>query len=119
MQHRAGLFSLIKNLTTDRLILDSRPQNQLEVGLSKWTQTMASVMPILDVVLRPENVLVASGEDLKDFYYFFQVRAERSRRNAILFDLTREEASQFKCFTLSSSSSPRFVPALATMAMGM
>ena len=27
MEHRAGLFSLMKNLTTDRLILDSRPAN--------------------------------------------------------------------------------------------
>lgn len=40
MRHRAGLFSLLKNLESDRLILDCRPANALEPQICNWVQTM-------------------------------------------------------------------------------
>lgn len=42
MWFRAGAFSLIKNQTKDRLILDSRPHNLLEEPLSAYTQSDAT-----------------------------------------------------------------------------
>lgn len=119
MQHRAGLFALMKNLTTDRLILDSRPANTLEAPLCRWTQTMGAVPPLLDIVLGKGQTLIAAGEDLKDFYYFFQVTSSRAARNAISCNLTRAEAMQFSSFPASADSSCNiFIPALCTMAMG-
>lgn len=119
MQHRAGLFALMKNLPTDRLILDSRPANTLEVPLCKWTQTMGAVQPLLDITLGREETLIAAGEDLKDFYYFFKVSSNRAARNAIAFNLSRAEAMQFASFPTGSDPSCKvFIPALRTMAMG-
>lgn len=117
MTHRAGMFALMKDLHADRLILDSRPANQLEASLSSYTQTMASPVPLLDVVLRPGNVLRACGEDLKDFYYFFLVSEERARRNSMAMTLSRAEASTFSCFPKDTSSEQKFIPALNSMAM--
>lgn len=117
MTHRAGMFALMKDLHVDRLILDSRPANQLEESLSSYTQTMASPVPLLDVVLRPGNVLRAC-EDLKDFYYFFLVSEERARRNSMAMTLSRAEASTFGCFPKNASSEQKFIPALNSMAMG-
>ena len=79
MQHRAGLFCLMKNLKVDRLIMDSRPANSLEDHLTAWTQTMGCPPPLLDLVLGPAEVLVASGEDLKYYYYYYQVSDARAR----------------------------------------
>ena len=72
--HRSGLFSLMKNVTTDRLIMDSRPANILEPALNSYTQTMASFVPLLDVFLRPGHRMVAAGEDLKAFLLLQDLR---------------------------------------------
>ena len=118
MQHRAGLFSLMKNLTTDRLILDSRPANTLELPLNVWTQTMASISPLLDTFLAPSDILIASGEDLRDYYYFYIVSPERAARNALAMELTEQEARQFRAYAATTPGSRKYVPALQTMAMG-
>lgn len=74
----AGLFSLMKSVTADRMILDSRPANELEVGLTEWKATMASTCPLLDLVIPAGYQAVAAGEDLRDYYYFFRVTGRRS-----------------------------------------
>ena len=43
MPYRAGVFTIMKDLEKDRLILDSRPANQLEPGLVTWTASMGSM----------------------------------------------------------------------------
>ena len=118
MQHRSGLFSLMKNLSTDRMILDSRPANTLEAGYSNYTQTMGSIIPFLQTYLRPENDLKIAGEDLRDFYYYFRVGKERARRNALAMSLSRQEASNYKAFAETDQNHSHYVPALGTMAMG-
>ena len=65
----AGLFALMKSVTADRMILDSRPANELEAGLTAWTATMASVVPLLDLVIPRGSIAVTAGEDLRDYYY--------------------------------------------------
>ena len=119
MSHRAGMFALMKNLSTDRLILDCRPANALEPGLNDWTQTMASLVPLLSWVVPPGHKVVAAGEDLKDYYYYYMITPSRSRRNALAMTLSRAEAKKFAgAFRRAERSSPVYVPALATMATG-
>ena len=114
--YQSGMFSLIKDLQKDRLILDSRPANTLEWPLSAFTQCMGSPVPLLDYELPSDCILLASGEDLRDFYYFYVVSNQRAARNCIKFRLSPEEASTFRC--KPNVSSQCFYPALATMAMG-
>ena len=114
--YQAGMFALMKTLEKDRLILDSRPANCLEEGLSSYTQCMGSPVPLLDFELTADSLLLASGEDLKDYYYYV-VSSQRAARNCIKFRLTPKEAATFKCMPRGSSAKA-FYPALATMAMG-
>ena len=118
MSHRAGVFCLMKNLTTDRLIHDSRPANTLELPLNGYIQTMASVNPLLDLVLEPGEVVVSAGEDLKDFYYSFKVSPSRAARNALAVELEPAEAKRFAAFQHVDPRAAKYVPALRTMAMG-
>ena len=114
----AGLFALMKSTTADRLILDARPANELEVGINDWTASMATIVPLLDWYVPPQQVCVAAGEDLKDYYYFFVVSESRSARNAIKFKLTAAEARQMQCYSKAPHGLPEYIPGLATMAMG-
>ena len=119
MGNRAGVFCLMKNLTTDRLILDCRPANILEPGLNEWTQTMGSLVPILSLVVPPGYKLLASGEDLKDYYYYYIITQERAKRNALAMQLSATEARQFRnAYRLADKNAQVLIPALATMAMG-
>ena len=115
---RSGMFALMKSLDKDRLILDCRPANCLEEPISDYTQCMAAATPILDIVLADNHVILASGEDLKDFYYFFSVSDQRASRNCLSFELSEKEARLFSCFDGATSTTGRYVPALRTMAMG-
>lgn len=119
MEHRAGMFALMKNLTTDRLILDCRPANLLEPGLNQWTQTMGSLVPLLSWHVPPGHKIVAAGEDLKDYYYYYVISPIRSKRNALAMRLTQSEAKRFRGAYRRADKGAKFlVPALATMAMG-
>ena len=118
MSHRAGLFTLMKDLERDRLILDSRPSNQLEPGYVTWTATMGTIAPLLELQIPDEEVVICSGEDLRDYYYFFYVTDERSNRNSIKYELSLQEAQTFEAYSRVSPGCAYYVPALATMAMG-
>ncbi|CAL1144211.1 unnamed protein product [Cladocopium goreaui] len=88
----SGMFCVCKDLERDRLILDSRPPNILECKGSVWTNAMASASSLVDLCLQEDQVLVASGEDLKDFFYQFQTTPERAMRNILSDPLSLEEA---------------------------
>ena len=47
--YAGGLFSVVKDLNRDRLVLDCRPANCLEVPTSKWTQTLAGTSVLAPV----------------------------------------------------------------------
>lgn len=110
----------MKNVSTDRLIMDSRPANMLESALNSYTQTMASFVPLLDVFLRPGNRLVAAGGDMKDFYYYYKISDERALRNAIACEFRVDEVKEFMAYKNMASPplSGLVIPALDTMAMG-
>ncbi len=114
----AGLFSLMKNTTTDRLILDARPANELEVGINDWTASMATIVPLLDLVIPPQSSALAAGEDLRDYYYYFLVSPSRCTRNAIKYKVPLAEARRMKSYPSAVPELREYVPGLATMAMG-
>ena len=114
----SGMFALMKNAEKDRLILDARPSNCLEQPLAEFTQCMGSPVPILDMVLPADRLLLMSGEDLRDYYYYFAVSPQRAARNFIKFKLSAAEARRFQCFRDCPEEAPFYYPALATMAMG-
>lgn len=114
----AGLFSLMKSVSADRMILDSRPANELEVGLTEWTATMASTCPLQDLVIPAGHHLVAAGEDLRDYYYFYKVTAQRSLRNAIRFKIPLREAQKLRAYKAAPPDLDFYIAGLQTMAMG-
>lgn len=118
VSHAAGLFALMKNLSVDRLIMDSRPANILEPAYGAWTQTMASIVPLLQMNLKAAEQLIVSGEDLRDFYYHFVISQNRARRNVLKFALTPAEAARFKAFETVKKGAAMYYPSLNTMAMG-
>ena len=90
--YTSGMFAVGKDQERDRLILDGRPANMLDLGQSKWSQGMANAAAVSLIFLQDERNLVVCGEDLRDFFYQFQVNSERTRRNALCDTLTEDEA---------------------------
>ena len=113
----SGMFCVCKDLERDRLILDSRPPNILECKGSVWTNAMASASSLVDLCLQEDQVLVASGEDLKDFFYQFQTTPERAMRNILSDPLSLEEAVEVFGPAFEWHEDPVWV-GLSTLAMG-
>ena len=89
----AGLFVVGKDQDRDRLILDARPANGLELGASVWTKSLASAVAVSNLVLEDDRCLLFSGADLRECFYQFQVGEDRLRRNMIADKLTLQQAA--------------------------
>lgn len=89
----SGLFSVPKDMSRDRLILDGRPANMKDRPQSKWCKAMAAASTLAQLHIEDDKVLVCSGEDLRDFFYQFQVNEERTARNVLADPITKAEAS--------------------------
>ena len=116
--HLCGCFALIKDSEKDRMILDARPPNELEVTLQSWCKTLASLQSLSQLELLPGCSMFFSGTDLRDYYYSFRVSQRRSHRNAFNLPLTADQARQFRCFNKSLDNSSTIYPCLSTLAMG-
>ena len=79
LRYGAGMFCVVKSLKKDRLILDSRPGNLLEKPLSRWIKSLASGDALLRLVLEQDECVLASGNDVRDFYHLFSVSTARSK----------------------------------------
>eukprot|EP00438_Fugacium_kawagutii_P000176 Skav214254 [mRNA] locus=scaffold2045:416029:421014:- [translate_table: standard] len=113
-----GAFSLIKNETKDRLILDARPPNLYEDTLNTWSKTLGAISALLQIELLPEHKLVMSGTDLQDYYYCFRVTQARAVRNTFNHPLKQHQVKEFNCYNKSFEKHAVLYPCLATMAMG-
>ncbi|CAE7214728.1 BSPAL1 [Symbiodinium sp. CCMP2592] len=117
--YQAGLFAVTKDLSSDRLIFDSRPFNTLENPPGRWIASTATAASLLDIQLPAGHVLVSSGTDLRDFYYSFVCSDQRKIRNALVGPLSLAEASKFRSFRAADFREETHVYAsLATLAMG-
>ena len=79
---------------------------------------MGAIAPLLDIKLKAGFNLVAAGEDLRDYYYYFRISDSRAKRNCISFDLSYKEAKEFRSFPAHLPVSETYVPCLRTLAMG-
>ncbi|CAE7319157.1 unnamed protein product, partial [Symbiodinium sp. CCMP2592] len=120
LPYAAGLFSVLKDMQRDRLILDSRPANVLERPPHFWTSSLCSSAALLQIVLEPTECLRINAADLRDFFYFFQVTGERLQRNIIKAALTPAEAAEVFDFDCSSyvGRDGKVRVGLSTLAMG-
>ena len=116
----AGLFVVGKDQDRDRLILDARPANGLELGASVWTKSLASAVAVSNLVLEQDRCLLFSGADLRECFYQFRVGEDRLRRNMIADKLTLQQAT----FVFRRDMSQHLEPdgflrvAFASLAMG-
>ena len=113
----SGLFCVPKDLSRDRLIMDSRPPNSAELGLNRWTQCAASGYSLAGLEIEPHEVLLCSGQDVKDFYYQFVVSGRRAARNALAGRLSSEDMVQIFGDGNRCAAEGGYV-GLSTMAMG-
>ena len=113
---RSGLFGVVKDGLRDRMVLDGRPANLLDRGQSKWVKAMANPAVLAQLFIRPERVLLTSGEDLKDFFYQFSVNKERTARNTLADELSAHEVEMI--FGKRPTSSGPFYIGLSSLAMG-
>lgn len=110
----SGLFAVGKDLARDRLILDARPANLAEPGLSRWTMCMASATCLSGLELGDRQILAMSGRDIKDFFYQFKVSEERCLRNVLATWLTSEDLE----YVFGTPFSSGGYVGLSTLAMG-
>ena len=113
----SGVFSVVKDLNRDRLILDARRPNALETTPGVWTATMASASTLVDLVLHDSQNLVASGEDLRDYFYQFVTTEERTTRNVMASPLTAAQAEVVFGRAFAKADEPVWC-GLSTLAMG-
>ena len=117
LQFGAGLFAVIKDLQKDRLILDAGPANGREKAVGTWTSTLASPFSLGLLELLPGEILLGSGQDLRDYFYQFQVSEARAKRNCLVGLLGRGEIDMI----FGADARPQLkqgVAALSTLAMG-
>ena len=117
---RAGAFAVFKDADRDRLVLDARPGNLVEVPLRFWTRSLASVDAVLRWWLPPERVLAISSDDLRDYYYDFVVSKERALASSLKGNWTSAELASAGLLPARERRRPDrlWAMALNTMAMG-
>ena len=113
----SGLFAVGKNAMVDRLILDARPPNSLESARTFWCGSMAAGSCISDLILQPNQALLSSGLDLKDYFYQFLISEQRVERNILSGSISIEEAREVFGESFEWPEKKIFV-ALSTLAMG-
>eukprot|EP00435_Cladocopium_sp_Y103_P036916 s1777_g9.t1 len=114
---QSGLFAVGKDLTRDRLVLDGRPANALEMPQTLWCRGMASPTALNMLYLRPGHVLLCSGEDLRDYFYQFAVSDERTARNMLCEPVTPTEAAYIFGHQVDDDDGEVWV-GLSSLAMG-
>ena len=82
-------FAVAKDADRDRLVLDSRPASQLEDFPAKWVFALAAPSTVF---LQPDERLLLSGTDLRDDFYQFSTKAQRTVRNLLKVRLSLPEA---------------------------
>ena len=114
----SGMFSVLKSLDRDRLIMDSRPPNCLEVPLQRWIRSLASGESLVQICLGDKEVIRCSGNDVQDYYHMFAVSEERCRRNILVGPLDPSELRHLRCYRSEFDEATAVWGALATLAMG-
>lgn len=118
LRFASGVFSVVKSLTKDRLIMDARPSNLLEIPMEKWILSLASAESLTKLFIPPQHSLRSSGNDLRDFYYLFQASDERKRRNVLAGGVPPAMLQHLSCWRPELAGCSKIYGSLATLAMG-
>ena len=120
VRHRfgSGVFSVLKSMELDRLILDSRPHNLLENPPGRFIQTLGSGEALTHLRLEGGERLYISSNDIWDFYHLFHVSADRCRRNCLVGTINPREASSLQAFRPDLWRSDKIYVGLNCLAMG-
>ena len=113
-----GAFAVPKDQLRDRMVLDARPPNVLEVAERRWIKSLGSVAQLLHFFISPEQELRVHLEDLREFYHAFIISRERQLRNCFRLEIPEDECEKFSAFEENMRGSGVLVPLLKTMAMG-
>ncbi|CAE7424252.1 unnamed protein product [Symbiodinium sp. CCMP2592] len=114
---RNGLFSVAKDSSRDRMVLDARPPNQAEETEARWIRSLGTLEQFQFIYLPEDSNIEIHTEDLKEFYHSFIVGEQRAMRNALALELTFEDVSHLRACSRSLRGC-KIIPSLNTMAMG-
>ena len=114
----SGVFAVLKSLELDRMILDSRPHNLLEVPPGRFIQSLGSGEVLTHLHLEASERLYLSSNDIRDFYHLFRVNDERCRRNVLVGTITPKEAECLSCFEKHMHRHHELHVGLSCLAMG-
>ena len=117
-EYGSGLFAVTKSLQKDRLILDSRGANLLESPPRRWIKALASAESLVRITLEDYEDLTCSGNDLKDFYYFFRATSSRARRNVLVGPMHPKAIQELSAVKGHHLKAPVVYGSLNTLAMG-
>lgn len=115
--HVSGLFGVPKDQHRDRMVLDGRPANLLDGQQNVWCKSMASASVLGSIFLKEDSVLLASGEDLRDYFYQFAAGPERTVRNILSDPIPLHDARKVFGPHFTWSEDPVWV-GLSSLAMG-
>ena len=113
-----GVFSVPKSSDRDRLIIDARPSNAVQVSDSRWLSTMPTSACLLSLELDETEVCTFSGADIREFYHNFRVSEQRSSLYTFVGDFAASDVACLRCFSPELLGSSRVCASLRTMAMG-
>ena len=96
-RYRCGLFSVFKNDTTDRQILNPIPENSRCFSVSDATHTLAHSSLLCQLYIPEGSALVINSDDLCDFYHGFLVSDQHAARNHLHGVFKAEEFEGWNC----------------------
>ena len=115
---RNGAFSIHKDASRDRMVLDARPPNLLETNDDPWIRSLGSLSQFNHYFLKPEQQAFIYAEDLREYYHAFLISRQRTLRNAFKLEVQPWQVQHLSCFDRSLAGKGALVPCLKTMAMG-
>lgn len=113
-----GMFAIPKDGERDRMVLDGRPANCLEINEDRWIRSLGSLTQLMHFFLAPHEELRMYAEDLREYYHAFCISRSRVIRNALKLSVKPEQVADLKAFTPDLAGETELVPCLNTLAMG-
>eukprot|EP00438_Fugacium_kawagutii_P010778 Skav220890 [mRNA] locus=scaffold3880:13453:20349:+ [translate_table: standard] len=111
-----GIFSVPKDQTYDRLIINPTVINSRMMPYSSYTKRLAPGSLLALLTLKPDEAFRFCADDLSDFYYTFKVPRARAKRNCIGTRVFPSEVAHLSCYDPTVPGP--YYPSLATLAMG-
>lgn len=91
----AGLFAVPHKETSDRVICDRRPQNQIERRLV-WAKLPHGCM-LTQIILHPDCSIRGSGDDLQNYFYLLRHQDAWLHRNCIGNPVSGAAFTEYGC----------------------